>query len=195
MPFPKVKVCGVNEAAFARRAEELGADFLGLIFAKGSPRCVSVAEAKAIVAGLCGTARTVGVFTTASADEIVTAAAEVGFRVVQLHRRASDEDVARLKAAGFEVWTLAGGSETADALLFDSSHGDGETALRKGAWTAILAGGISADNLRDALTSGADVIDVSGSLESSRGVKSIPRLEAFWSVLETERNTPGRSRA
>lgn len=195
MPFPKVKVCGVNEAAFARRAEELGADFLGLIFAKGSPRCVSVAEAKAIVAGLCGTARTVGVFTTASADEIVTTAAEVGFRVVQLHRRASDEDVARLKAAGFEVWTLAGGSETADALLFDSSHGDGETALRKGVWTAILAGGISADNLRDALASGADVIDVSGSLESSRGVKSITRLEAFWSVLETERNTPGRSRA
>ena len=54
---------------------------------------------------------------------------------------------------------------------------------------------ISADNLRDALASGADVIDVSGSLESSRGVKSIPRLEAFWSVLETERNTPDRSRA
>ena len=31
------------------------------------------------------------------------------------------------------------------------------------------------------------LVDVSGSLESSRGVKSIPRLEAFWSVLETER--------
>ena len=39
------------------------------------------------------------------------------------------------------------------------------------------------------------LVDVSGSLESSRGVKSIPRLEAFWSVLETERNTLGRSRA
>lgn len=183
MTSPKVKVCGVNEASFARRAEELGADFLGLIFAEGSPRCVSVSQAQAIVAGLRGTARTVGVFTTATTDEIAAVAAEVGFRIVQLHRRASDADVAALKARGFEVWTLAGGSETADALLFDSSHGDGETTLRTGAWKSILAGGISVDNVREALASGADVIDVSGSLESAKGVKSIPLLEAFWSVL------------
>lgn len=183
MPSPKVKVCGVNEASFARRAEELGADFLGLIFAEGSPRCVTVSQAQAIVAGLRGTARTVGVFTTSTPDEVTSVAAEVGFRIVQLHRRASDADIAALKARGFEVWTLAGGSETADALLFDSSHGDGETALRKGPWRTVLAGGISADNVREALSSGADVIDVSGSLESSRGVKSVSRLEAFWSAL------------
>ena len=183
MPSPKVKVCGVNEAAFARRAEELGADYLGLIFAEGSPRCVSADQAKAIVAGLKGTARTVGVFTTATPEEIIAIAAEVGFRIVQLHRRATPEDIAALKAGGFEVWTLAGGSETADALLFDSSHGDGETTLRTGAWKSILAGGISVDNVAEALASGADVIDVSGSLESAKGVKSIPRLEEFWRVL------------
>lgn len=183
MSLPKIKVCGVNAAAFACRAEELGADYLGLIFAAGSPRCVSVEQAKAIVAGLKGTARTVGVFTSSTPEEIATIAAEVGFRIVQLHRRATDEDVAALKAKGFEVWTLAGGSETADALLFDSSHGDGETTLRKGAWRAILAGGISAENIADAVSSGADVIDVSGSLESSKGVKSIEKLETFWQRL------------
>lgn len=184
MAKPAIKVCGVNDAAFAVRAEELGADYLGLIFAEGSPRCVSAEQAKAIVSGLKGTARTVGVFTTSTPAEIGAVAAVVGFRIVQLHRRATAGDIVALKAQGFEVWTLAGGSETADALLFDSSHGDGETALRKGAWKAILAGGISAENVGEALESGADVIDVSGSLESTKGVKSIPRLEAFWSALQ-----------
>lgn len=179
MAFPLVKVCGVNEAAFARRAEELGADFLGLIFAEGSPRRVSPEEAAGIVAGLSGRARTVGVFTTAGAEEIRAVAKTVGFRIVQLHRRASAEDVSALRSAGFEVWTLAGGAP-GDAVLFDSSHGDGETDLRQGAYRSVLAGGISAANVDAALASGADVIDVSGSLESSKGVKSIVRLEEFF---------------
>ena len=63
-------------------------------------------------------------------------------------------------------------------MLFDSSHGDGETVLRKGDYKGILAGGISVDNLAVACLA-EPVIDVSGSLESSRGVKSIPLLRAF----------------
>lgn len=187
MPFPAIKICGVNEAAFARRAEELGADYLGLIFAEGSPRRVSVAVAQTITAGLAGRARTVGVFTTSSPDEIATVAGQVGFRIVQLHRRASDGDVAALQARGFEVWTLAGGAERAEALLFDSSHGDGETRLRRGPWKTILAGGVSVETLPAAVASGADVIDVSGSLESTKGVKSIPRLEEFWAAVRARR--------
>ena len=179
----RIKVCGVNDAEFAARAEELGANYLGLIFAAGSPRQVSVPLAKSIAAAVKGTARLVGVFTTSTVEEILSVAEAVGFRIVQLHRRASAEDVSALKAKGFEVWTLAGGSETADALLFDSSHGDGETALRKGPWTTILAGGISVENLEESLLAGADVLDVSGSLESAKGVKSIPKLETFWSRL------------
>ena len=183
MKRPALKVCGVNEAAFARRAEALGADYLGFIFAAGSPRRVNADEACGLVAGLAGSARTVGVFTDSSVDEILAVAGRVGFRIVQLHRRGTSADVAALKARGFEVWTLAGGSETADGLLFDSSHGDGETVLRRGAWKAILAGGISVDNVGAAFASGADIIDVSGSLESAKGVKSIPRLEAFFAAV------------
>ena len=179
----RIKVCGVNDATFAMRAEELGANYLGLIFAAGSPRQVSVPLAKSIAATVKGAAQLVGVFTTSTVEEIQTVAREVGFQIVQLHRRATAEDVAALKSEGFEVWTLAGGAETADALLFDSTHGDGETALRKGPWTTILAGGISVDNLEAALVAGADVLDVSGSLESSKGVKSIAKLEDFWSRL------------
>ena len=175
----RIKVCGVNDAAFAAEAERLGADYLGFIFAEGSPRRVSVEDVRAMCAALTGAARRVGVFTTARVPEILDVVRACGLDVVQLHRRAAAADVAALRAAGLEVWTLAGGAE-GDAVLFDSSHGDGETELRRGPFKAVLAGGISAENVADALARRPDVIDVSGGLESSPGVKSVAKLREFF---------------
>lgn len=179
MRRPAIKVCGVNDAAFAAEAERLGADYLGFIFAEGSPRRVTAADVVRIRAGLTGRAQCVGVFTTADVAEVRRTAQACGLDVVQLHRRATGADVAALRATGLEVWTLAGGEE-GDAVLFDSSHGDGETVLRRRAARAVLAGGVSAENLPQFLAQGADIIDVSGSLESARGVKSITRLHVFF---------------
>ena len=175
---PELKICGVNDAAFAAEAERLGANYLGFIFAPGTPRAVTPEQVTGIVRGLSGSARRVGVFVKQSPEEIVSIMRQVGLDIVQLHRRASSEDVAAIRSAGYEVWTLAGGA-SGDGVLFDSSHGDGETVLRKGEYKGILAGGISVDNLAVAGLAEPDVIDVSGSLESSRGVKSIPLLRAF----------------
>jgi phosphoribosylanthranilate isomerase len=102
--------------------------------------------------------------------------------VVQLHRRATEEDVAALRAAGFEVWALAGGAP-GDGVLFDSSHGDGERRFRKGPYKAILAGGIGEANVAEALRLGPDVLDVNSSLETSPGVKSAALLTRFLSAL------------
>lgn len=175
---PELKICGVNDAAFAAEAERLGVNYLGFIFAPGTPRYVTPEQAAEIGRGLSGTARRVGVFVKQSPEEILAIMRQVGLDIVQLHRRAIPEDVAALKSAGYEVWTLAGGAP-GDGVLFDSSHGDGETMMRRGPWKTILAGGISAENLPEALLLAPDVIDVSGSLESSRGVKSIDLLHAF----------------
>lgn len=182
---PELKVCGVNDAAFAAEAERLGADYLGFIFAEESPRRVTVSDVVQICAGLAGRARCVGVFTTTPVPEILRTARACGLGIVQLHRRATASDVATLKAAGLEVWTLAGGAE-GDGVLFDSSHGDGETQLRRGAFKAILAGGVSAENLPAFLAQRPDVLDVSGSLESSRGVKSVQKLQAFFRAFANE---------
>mgnify|MGYP004660976297 CR=1 FL=1 len=180
-----VKVCGVNDAAFAAEVERLGADYLGFIFAEGSPRRVTAEAVRAMRANLAGTARCVGVFTTAAVPEILRTVRACGLDVVQLHRRATAEDVAALRAAGLEVWTLAGGA-AGDAVLFDSSHGDGETTLRRGKFKTVLAGGISEANLAAALAQRPDVIDVSGSLESARGVKSVAKLRTFLAALARE---------
>jgi len=41
----------------------------------------------------------------------------------------------------------------------------------------VLAGGISASNITDAVATGADVIDVNSSIETSPGVKSLALLD------------------
>lgn len=106
-------------------------------------------------------------------------------RVRAWRRRLHDGDGARDSADDARVWT---GDRPApppgDVVLFDSSHGDGETQLRRGAFKAVLAGGVSAANLSAFLAQRPDVLDVSGSLESARGVKSIVRVRQFFAALE-----------
>ena len=179
---PQVKVCGVASAEFAAEAARRGVDYLGVIFAAKSPRCVPLATARAVAASARAAAanppRIVGVFVEQTVDEILEIARSVPLDVVQLHRRASADDVAALRAAGLEVWTLAGGAP-GDGVLFDSSHGDGETEFRKGEYKAIVAGGISAANVGEALKLGPDVVDVNSSIETAPGVKSVELLDAL----------------
>ena len=167
---PEVKVCGVRDAAFAVAAAKLGVDYLGFIFEPSSPRHVTVSQAAEIAA---------------APGEIAAAMRRAGLDIVQLHRRATVSDVAALKAAGYEVWTLAGGA-AGDGVLFDSSHGDGETAFRQGDYKSIVAGRIGGGNLAEVLAPGPDVVDVNSSLETAPGVKSVARLEEFMRAFDAE---------
>ena len=182
----KIKVCGTNDAVFAAEAVRLGVDYLGFIFEPSSPRYVTVEKAAEIVASLGASlrrrVRLVGVFVRETPVEIAETMCRTGLDVVQLHRRATKEDVAALKAAGYEVWTLAGGAE-GDGVLFDSSHGDGDTAFRDGNYKSIIAGRIGAGNVADALALRPDIIDVNSSIETAPGVKSTILLAGFLAKL------------
>ena len=101
----EVKVCGVRDAAFAVAAAKLGVDYLGFIFEPSSPRHVTVEQAAEIAAALGAEARRrvrlVGVFVHGTPGEIAAAMRRAGLDVVQLHRRATAEDVAALKSAQY----------------------------------------------------------------------------------------------
>ena len=182
----KVKICGINDAVFAAEAARLGVDYLGFIFEPSSPRYVTVEKVTEIVSSLDASlkrrVRLVGVFVRETPAEITETMRRAGRDVVQLHRRATEEDVSALKAAGYEVWTLAGGAE-GDGVLFDSSHGDGDTAFRIGNYKSIIAGRIGVENVADALALKPDIIDVNSTLETAPGVKSTILLSAFLSEV------------
>ena len=182
----KVKICGINDAVFAAEAVRLGVDYLGFIFEPSSPRFVTPEKAVEIVSSLDASlrrrVRLVGVFVRETPAEIIATMRRVGLDVVQLHRRATGEDVAALKHAGYEVWTLAGGAE-GDGVLYDSSHGDGETTFRTGGFKSILAGRIGVENVADALALKPDIIDVNSTLETAPGVKSTILLAGLLAKL------------
>ena len=197
-----LKICGITNVAFARAAAEGGVDYLGFIFASGSPRGIESARAAEIVAAVRrgrSVPRMVGVFTLRPVADVLRVVDEVGFDVVQLHGRYAQEDVAAVKASGREVWLLDDGGDpgvtAADGILIDGVKGKlvGGTGERSD-WSrvsvvqaagkkAILAGGLSAANIVDARATGADVLDVNSSLETSPGVKSIELLAAFLQKL------------
>jgi len=51
-PRTRIKICGIRSEAIARRTVEAGADAVGFVFARSSPRFIEPAEAALIVAEL-----------------------------------------------------------------------------------------------------------------------------------------------
>ena len=199
-----LKICGITDEYFARAAAVGGVDCLGFIFASGSPRAVTPERAAEIIAAVHKVAapRMVGVFTLRPVADVLRVANEVGFDVVQLHGRFAPEDVAAVKAGGREVWLLDDGGDpgatAADGILIDGAKGNlvggtGErsdwsrvAAVQAAGKKAILAGGLSAGNIAVARATGADVLDVNSSLETSPGVKSERRLAELLAAYRRE---------
>lgn len=86
----KVKICGITHPDDAREAAKAGADYIGMIFAKDSRRCVSEEKAKYIVEAIQeGNSEPVGVFPEHSVEEILAITEMTGITSIQL----SGEDI------------------------------------------------------------------------------------------------------
>ena len=57
----RAKICGITRVQDAQLAVELGAEFVGLNFWPGSPRCLSLEDAEPVAEAVRGRATTVGV--------------------------------------------------------------------------------------------------------------------------------------
>ena len=198
--MPGLKICGVRDAEFALEAVRMNASYIGFVFAEGSPRKISAETARDIVAKVKG-ARFVGVFSGQGVLKILAIAEFVGLDVVQLHGCYSADDVAAIKARGYDVWRLDSGDGPVgeDAVLVDGRDGSrrggtGKLAdwsrvaeLRREGRRVVLAGGISASNISAAIATGSDIIDVNSSLETSPGEKSVELLHQFMKAFNSSK--------
>jgi len=195
----RIKVCGITRLDDALRAVELGVDALGFVFWPGSPRCVSLRQAAQISAALPPFVTVVGVFVNQSIEEIRTVAAGVGLCAVQLHGDEAPGTWGRvpgrcLRAVavgpGFnaaavaawppEVWPLLDAHDparrggTGQAVDWDIAA---EVSRRR---RIILAGGLDASNVRDAVARVRPfAVDASSGVEREPGIKDPDRLRAF----------------
>jgi len=198
----RVKICGLTNLDDARMAWRAGADLLGFIFVPASPRCISPAQASAIINALreegCQ-ALCVGVFADAPASEVEKIAEQCRLDLVQLHgaeppayARALPRPVIRAhRVRGAVPWKELL-SFDAWAYLLDSYHPQqaGGTG-QHWAWDEmdlsavppvrlIIAGGLTPDTVAEAVRRLHPWgVDVSSGVESRPGQKDPVRVRDF----------------
>jgi phosphoribosylanthranilate isomerase len=200
----KIKICGLMRPEDAAGAVEVGASYLGVVFA-GGPRAVTPAGAGAVVqAG--GGVPVLGVFADQTAEEILQICEQAGLSGAQLHGSYPPSVAARLRAAGLRVWrvvriavpsdldALREAIPESDAVLVEPrvGHSPGgagvpldlavarEARARLAGHPMVLAGGLRPETVAEALALvRPDVVDVSSGVERQPGIKDPNRLARF----------------
>lgn len=196
----RVKFCGLTRAADVENAVAAGADAIGFNCYPASPRYVPPAALPSLVAALSPWVEPVLLFVDADPARVEQALRLVPRAMLQLHGRLDDAAGLRLGRPFLRALSLDRAGALLDcehafpsavALLADTptaAHGgSGRTfdwsllpAVAQRRKPLILAGGLSADNVIEAIGAVQPyAVDVSSGIESSPGVKSRVRMEAF----------------
>lgn len=194
----EVKICGLTDLDDARVALENGADYLGFVFYPPSPRAVTAEQVGAILTALPPGTRGIGVFVNRAVCEIVDIVAVCGLYAAQVH---GDECPEGFENLPFPVWRAVRvgteGSEpdpaswpaaryVVDADVPGAYGGTGERADWSAAAAfaarqpAMLAGGLTAENVADAVREVRPLgVDVSSGVEAGPGRKDHAKLVEF----------------
>ncbi|MBI5561806.1 MAG: phosphoribosylanthranilate isomerase [Deltaproteobacteria bacterium] len=197
-----VKICGITNPEDASLAVRAGADALGFVFWKKSPRRVSPAAASDIIKELPPFVTTVGVFVNETPDGIRDIVREAGLDRVQLH---GDEGPSLCDEIGavsgvrvikafrvgpdFDIMPLT--QYRASAFLLDAYKpgvpgGTGESfdwniaASASKTGRIILSGGLTPDNVAEAARRVRPyAVDVSSGVEAAPGKKDAEKVRRF----------------
>lgn len=196
----RIKICGIRDEDSALAAAEAGADAVGFMFVKSSPRYIDPEDAWGIACYLPPFITKVGVFANAKPDDYESVREICPFDYGQLHGNEAEPTVRDcgpevIKAVRFDPATIEtelrrwSRIDEIDAILIDGSSGGEGVALD---WQAladvagacdhplILAGGLTPENVGEAIRIVQPwAVDVSSGVESEKGVKDHSLIAAF----------------
>lgn len=210
----RVKICGVTTPDDVRLAADCGADAIGLNFYSKSPRYVDPRDAAALIRALPPFIDAVGVFVGIKTRQACAIAFQLGLSAIQVLAEEDDGDDAFpfRRIAAFRVKDadslaavdrhLAQRSAALPSAVLIDAHvegqlgGTGKTApwellrdFRPGV-PLILAGGLTPDNVAEALTLVRPYgIDVASGVESAPGRKDPDKVRRF---IENARRASNR---
>ena len=206
----RVKICGIKEPSQAVAAAGAGADYIGIVMAP-SKRQVDIEQAKAIVAAVKGSQTlSVGVFVNMPSAEINRIAKYCNFDRIQLSGDESWEYVRELHRPAIKAVKvskdhtgdrllneLSGGYKKADYYFLplldcavNGSYGGSGKAfdwsiakVAAGKYRFVLAGGLTPENVGEAIASARPWgVDVSSGVETN-GAKDIEKIKRFISTV------------
>ncbi len=190
-----VKICGVTVASDASAAVDCGADAIGVNFFPRSKRFCSLAQAVEVIRAVPSGFPVYGVFVDASRDYIERMVRDSGINALQFHGGESEEIVSSWDLPVIRALPTVSREAARQALcgsgsyrvLLDSAAGGGsgiliEESVLEGLdlASAILAGGLTADNVADIVARFAPYgVDCAGGVERSPGLKDVRLMRKF----------------
>ena len=199
----RIKICGITRPEDARAAVDHGADAIGFIQWRKSPRFIEPAAAAAIARGLPPLVTPVAVFVNPSRQEVEATLDAIPAATLQFH---GEEEP--LFCAGFgRPWIKAAGAKPgrdlvkyfaafngASAWLVDEFHEklyggtgskfDWSLVPRDPGRPVILSGGLGVGNIDEAIHAVRPyAVDVSSSVETAKGIKDAGKIAAFISEV------------
>lgn len=200
----RVKICGITRQQDIQSVVNAGADAIGFVFFPPSPRSVTIEQAQALAKHIPAYVQMVGLFVNASVEEIQQALQHVPLDILQLHGDETPEQCQQIaKATGRRWYKAIQVKPELDLISTIQQYQDaGASAMLLDAWhpelkggtghsfdwkqfpqldiPLILAGGLTPDNVEDAIkTTQAYAVDVSGGVESAKGIKDQQLVEHF----------------
>jgi len=203
MPRTRIKICGIRDAESALAAAEAGADAVGFIFVRSSPRWIDPDEAFEVMASLPPMVASVGVYAVDDVDAFTELEQRCPTVHTQLH---GDEDERTVEACGPAIKAVrfdpAKGPASlraeverwsdmpdVEAVLIDGLRAGSGESLDWGAVAeaiagletrVILAGGLTPENVGEAIRAVRPyAVDVSSGVEREPGVKDAAKIAAF----------------
>ena len=195
----KVKICGITNLEDAMAAVDYGADALGFVFYKKSPRHVTPAGAAAIIRYLPPFVQSIGVFVDETAETVERAIAACCIDVIQMHGSEPPEKcgfsrrvIKAIRIKNLDsLAPLAGYRGMVSAFLLDAYASDAlggtgrvfnwDIAVEaKQFGSVILAGGLTPENVADAVRHVRPyAVDVSSGVEQAKGKKDLAKMRLF----------------
>lgn len=203
----KTKICGITRMEDAEAAVSAGAWAIGLNHSPESPRAIDPATAERIGAAMKRRCEVAGIFVNSTLDQVTIAVERAQLTLVQLHgdegptfcaevaRRTGARVIKAFRVKSPEEITAARAFRV-DYHLFDTYRrgqhgGTGQTfdwelvAGRKGGVPAIVAGGLTPDNVAEAIrVANPWGVDVAGGVESAPGVKDHNLITSFMAAAD-----------
>jgi phosphoribosylanthranilate isomerase len=199
-----VKICGVTRVGDALSCVEAGATAIGLNFIPTSKRRVDEDTARQIVAAVDGRIGVVAVVADLSVAAMQALRDRVGIDWLQLHGDEAREHLAAVLPHALKAVRIGGAADVrfargyggerllADAKVAGELGGTGsafdwslvqELARER---AVILAGGLSPDNVADAIRAVRPFgVDVASGVESAPGLKDMEKVRSFISAARS----------
>ncbi|MDA7794812.1 phosphoribosylanthranilate isomerase [Porticoccaceae bacterium] len=195
----RVKICGITSSEQAQMAQQQGADALGLVIYEKSPRYVNLEQAAKIRASITSDCLAIVLLVNPSESLVKQVIEQVKPDFIQFHGDETPEfchqfDFPFIRAVrmreGLDINTEVAAYSAEGGFLFDAWSDDlyGGTG-HSFDWSRlptttdyqlILAGGLTAENVNQAVAMTKPyMVDVSGGVESSPGIKDPQKVKAF----------------